>query len=223
MGLMRPFYEAGHYLAANDLSTEQQYRVQRLRRHRRYLHGSGVVCGLRVVPARDPSRPWAIVVCPGYALGPWGDEIDVPSASPLDVREYLWMQPVVSSTTAPPPIAYIGIRYREEVATLVPAGAAVCGCDDSASTPSRIRDGFQVSVLWQAPVQLPEPPSMCDDGVTPCPPCPTSPYVMLARLTLPGNESDAFTSAHIDNWSVRRFVQPTALLQAQLTACCCDE
>ena len=222
MGLMRPFYEAGHYLAASDLATEQQYRVQRLRRYRRHLHGFGVVCGLRVVPAKDPSRPWAVFVCPGYAVGPWGDEIDVPTAASLDVRDYLWMRPEVPSIAGPPPFAYVGVRYREEAATNVPAGAAVCGCDDSTSTPSRIRDGFQITVLWQAPEQLPGPPSLCDDAVTPCPPCPSSPYVMLARLTLPGDESDPITSGHIDNWSVRRFVHSTALLQAQLVACCCD-
>jgi hypothetical protein len=223
MGLMRPLYEAGHFLAASDLASEQQYRLQRLRRHRRYSHGHGVVCGLRVVPVGDTSRPWALIVCPGYAIGPWYDEIDAPSATSLDVRDYLWMKPIVPSATAPPPNAYVAIRYREDAVAPVPAGAAVCGCDDSTSAASRIRDAFQISVLWQAPEQLPEPPSICEDAATPCPPCPTRPWVYLARLTLPGDESDPITFGHIDNWSVRRFVHSTALLQAQITACCCGE
>jgi hypothetical protein len=222
MGLMRPFYEAGHYLAANDLATEQQYRVQRLRRHRRYLHGFGVVCGLQVVPAQDPSRPWAVLVCPGYALGPWGDEIHVPVATSLDVRDYLWMQPPAVSIAAQIRLAYVGIRYREEPLTPVRAGAAVCGCDDSTSTASRIRDGFQIHVLWGAPEPSPEPPTPCAAEVTPCPSCPKGAYVMLARLTLPAGESDPIRSQHIDNWSVRPLLSSTAMLQAQLTPCCCD-
>ena len=63
--LQRPRYAAGSSLAAHDLRTEQRYRLQRLRRHHRYLHGWGVICGLLVVPAGDPRRPWAVQVCPG--------------------------------------------------------------------------------------------------------------------------------------------------------------
>jgi hypothetical protein len=220
MGLKRPYYEAGHYLAANDLVAEQQYRAQRLRRHRRHLHGYGVVCGLQVVPAKDPSRPWAVFVCPGYALGPWGDEIDVAAATSIDIRDYLWMQPFVASTAVPTKVVHVAIRYREEAVTPVPAGGAVCGCDDSVSSPSRIRDGFQVSVLWAAPEPLSALPSLCADAVTPCTVCPTSPYVMLARIMLPAGESDLIRSDHIDN-SVRQLVSSTTLLQAQLIDCCC--
>jgi len=220
MGLKRPYYEAGHYLAANDLVAEQQYRVQRLRRHRRYLHRSGVVCGLHVVPAKDPSRPWAVFVCPGYALGPWGDEIDVAAATSLDIRDYLWMQPFVASTGVPTNVVHVAIRYCEEALTPVPAGAAVCGCDDSVESASRIRDGFQISVLWEAPEPSSALPSLCAAAMTPCPVCPTSPYVVLARITLPAGESDPIRSDHIDN-SVRQFASSTTLLQAQLIECCC--
>src|SRR3989442_1496490 len=85
--LQRPDYKSGIYLAAHDLLTEQRYRLQRSRRHDRYLHGWGVICGLLVVPATDPSRPWAVYVCPGYAIGPY-DEIEVQTPAAVDVREY---------------------------------------------------------------------------------------------------------------------------------------
>src|SRR5262245_38618945 len=91
--LKRPRFEVGDHLTASDLATERAYREWRLRRHNRHLHGWGVVCGLWVVPARDTSRPWGVFVCPGYALGPYGDEILVPDAWLIDVRDSLWSRP----------------------------------------------------------------------------------------------------------------------------------
>src|SRR5262245_44888837 len=88
--LMRPRCEPGDYLAAGDLGAEQDWRRQRFRRHNRHLHGWGIVCGLWVAPALDATRPWAVVVCPGYALGPYGDEIFVGCPARVDLREWVW-------------------------------------------------------------------------------------------------------------------------------------
>src|SRR5215831_10476138 len=104
--LKRPRFEVGDGLAAADLSAEQARRVQRFRRHNRHLHGWGIVCGLYVVPALDASRPWGLLVCPGYALGPYGDEILVLCAAGLDIREWIWSRPVGAG-----PLAYVAIRY----------------------------------------------------------------------------------------------------------------
>src|SRR5262245_47155972 len=109
--LARPDYAPGSYLGSRDLLAGQHYLHQRLRRHNRHLHGWGVVCGLRVVPARDPGRPWAVHVCPGYALGPYGDEIEVPAPVIVDLRDYLWTRPPQRRTVS---LAYLGIRSAEE-------------------------------------------------------------------------------------------------------------
>src|SRR5260370_37718456 len=90
--LKRRVYQEGNYFAHLDLYTEQRYLLQRLRRHNRYLHGWGVVCGLHVVPGNNPRRPWLVWVCLGYAIGPYSGEIKVEAAPAGDIVEYLWTQ-----------------------------------------------------------------------------------------------------------------------------------
>ena len=48
---------------------EQEYFRQKLRRHNRFMHGWGVVCGLAVEPAPTRESPWRVRVTDGYALG----------------------------------------------------------------------------------------------------------------------------------------------------------
>jgi uncharacterized protein DUF11 len=220
--LQRPSYEAGSYLAAHDLFTEQQYRLQRLRRHNRYLHGRGVICGLLVVAATDPRRPWAVQVCPGYAIGPYADEIEVQTPAAVDVRDYLWRRPHDAAGDLVR-LAYVGIRYAEQQVRPVPRQPPGCRCEETIYDPSRTQDGFPVDVLWQ----LPGPDGaagfdVCEQGLAPCPECPESPYVVLARISLPASEGDPITRDRIDN-SVWRQLFGTARLQEQLMACCCQE
>ena len=88
--LERPVYEPGTLLTERHLGADQKDLVRRLRNSNRYGHGSGVVCGLQVVPANDGTRPWAVLICPGYALGCCGDEITVPSRVLVDIADYVW-------------------------------------------------------------------------------------------------------------------------------------
>src|SRR5260370_31035668 len=62
--LARPDYHPGEYLRSDDMRVEQHYLQQRLRRHDRRLHGWGVICGMRLIPANDPTHPWGVCVCP---------------------------------------------------------------------------------------------------------------------------------------------------------------
>jgi len=216
--LERPDYAPRSTLAARDLLTEQRYRGQRLRRHNRHLHGWGVVCGLRVVPAGDPRRPWALLICPGYAIGPYGDEIEVSTPALLDIHDYLWRVP---QDVRKLDRAYVGIRYAERQTCPVPADPVACGCDETRYRPSRIQDGLQAGVLWQLPKRDDaEGFEMCEEGQVPCPDCSESPYVILARVTLPGSRYDPITSEDIV-WESRRQTEPTDVLQRQLIACCC--
>lgn len=196
--LPRPKYEGGAYLTTHDLLTEQQYRLQRLRRHNRYLHGWGVICGLRTASAQEAGRPWAVLICPGNAITCCGDIIEVCAPVLVDISDCLWARPMVGRR--PLPVAYIGIRYDEEYQRMAPINASSCGCDDPIYQPSRIQDSFRVDVLWE----LPEAPhadrfDLCEQSSAPCPECPDHHYVILARVNLPLSEHDPITNDHIQN------------------------
>jgi hypothetical protein len=68
--LTRPNFYTGQLLSVDDVRAEQVYQRERARLHNRLLHGWGVVDGL---DAR--SSGGQIVIGPGLALDPHGDEI----------------------------------------------------------------------------------------------------------------------------------------------------
>jgi hypothetical protein len=196
--LNRPAYEENGVLHSCDLKAAQRYLIQRMRRHNRHLHGWGVICGLQVVPGDDPLRPWSVRACPGYAVGPYGDEIVVVRSAAVDVRDFLWLRPVAGGL--PAPIAYVGIRYAECPERQMPKLTAHCQCDESVYVPTRIREGFEIDILWTAPVvTIREEFPICQRRLALCPECPADPHVFLARLTLPTDEGDPIEAQHINN------------------------
>jgi hypothetical protein len=216
--LERPEYQVDAYLSAPDLAAEQRYRLERLMHHNRYSHGAGVICGLQVLPAHIPAKPWAVRVCPGYALGCCGEEIEIRSAALLDIREYMWNRPSGFTRVAPPP--YVAVRRSERAHAPQPASTVGCGCDDTRFEASRIRDGYELNVLWKIDDKSKPRFDPCAPGTPPCPHCIGKAYVLLARVTLPANESESLSSAQIENLSRRR-IFTTAAAQRQLIECCC--
>jgi hypothetical protein len=195
----RARFETGTYLTAASLSLEQQYRLQRLRRHNRHLHGWGVVCGLLVVPAATGARPWAVGVCPGFGIGPYGDEIEVHERTQVDIAEFLWSRPAAPVGTAVPVWrAYVAVRYveREDALQAVPRRA--CGCNEPEYVATRVIDGYEAAVIWTPPLP-PLPLDICTPPGPSCPECPASPWVVLARVVLPQGASEPITAAMIDN------------------------
>ncbi len=76
--LKRVNYFAGQVLTAADLQTEQSYFRERMRLHNLNCHGSGIVSGLEVSITEGPAN--SIIVSPGTALDPLGNEINLFSA-----------------------------------------------------------------------------------------------------------------------------------------------
>jgi hypothetical protein len=83
--LERVRYFPRQLLTAEDLTEDQEYFKEKLRRHNWYLHGWGTVCGLEVIAAPTGDIPWRVSITPGYALGPWGDEIYVGEPVQIDL------------------------------------------------------------------------------------------------------------------------------------------
>jgi hypothetical protein len=81
--LERPRYFAGQLLTESELNDEQSYVLAKGRLHNRYLHGWGVVCGLQVA-CDDCDK---LVVTPGYAIDPCGNDIVLTRDESFDVLQ----------------------------------------------------------------------------------------------------------------------------------------
>jgi hypothetical protein len=142
-------------------------------------------------------------VCPGYAIGPYGDEIEVAAQVIIDIRDNLWLQPLADEGKLK--AAYLGLRYTEQMRRSIPATFPSCGCEETSYKPSRVRDDVRVDVLWH-----PQFPSavdrfdLCEQTSAPCPDCPDSPYILLACIKLPESESEPINSNDIDDWTYRK-------------------
>jgi hypothetical protein len=206
----RPNWQPGRYLTSAANALEQNYRLQKLRRHNRKMHGWGVLCGLWVVPAVDATHPWGIRICPGYAIGPYGDEIELPQSVQVNIEDFLWYKPDSAFGIAfIQQIAYVAVRYQNftDDLTLVPNLA--CQCTDPDYVPDRIGDGCQAGVIWPTstfthstdtatPQATTPTTAVCQPDSAPCPQCPDSPWVILAAIKLP-QRGIPITADMIDN------------------------
>ena len=186
---MRPNYQAGALLSARDLNDEQDYCRNRLRLHDRFVHGSGIVCGLRVYAAPERGHPWMVAICPGYAVAPCGDEIEVPTRVLVDIRDFHWSRPLVNGV--PARAAFVGMRYAGgEVSAAAYAGAG-CGCGCTSHTgesAGRLHDGCAIDIVWTFHPET-RTFDLCAGGPTPCPAPLNGAYVILAAVRLPVSES----------------------------------
>jgi hypothetical protein len=127
-----------------------------------------------------------------------GDEIEVVTPATVDVRDYLWRLP--PGDTGQGRLAYVGIRYLEQQEQPVPVTPGACGCEETIFEPSRIRDSYQIDILWETPpAGNDERVDLCSQQLAPCPQCPDNPFVFLAQITIPASEGDPISRDHIDN------------------------
>lgn len=211
---------ARQLLTPDDLIQEQEYMRAKMRRHNRFLHGWGVVCGCEVKPT---AQDWTVTVTPGYVLAPQGDEIMIENDLTVDLSQQDLDGNAVACGEMSDPwcatvridrkagdVVYIAVAYSECMARPVRVQPAGCGCDGSDCEYSRVRDGYVVRVLTQLPssyanMTFPgENPFDCpQQGVRECPTCPSDPWVILAAVQL---QAKTITDADIDNDSLRRYV-----------------
>jgi hypothetical protein len=235
--LERVNYFPRQLLTADDMTADQQYFIAKLRRHNRYLHGWGVVCGLAVTIAPTAKSPWMVQISPGYALGPYGDEIYVPNAVNLDLAQCgpgAATDPcspgtlLMTGTAKTGSLIYVAIRYEECFARPVQTLPGGCGCNSNSCEPSRISDSYEIDCLGTLPPSAqpdPQGPSLCDylsgRALVECPSCPTDPWIVLAQVQLPTATGSTLPQSNVDNSTFRRRLFSTAVIQEQVRLCCC--
>jgi hypothetical protein len=86
-GLQRVNYFTGLVLGADDFIAEQEYVRAGVHRRNRLLHGAGIVSGLGVTIERAGGSA-RVIIAPGFALNPRGEEIEMssPTALPLPAQ-----------------------------------------------------------------------------------------------------------------------------------------
>jgi hypothetical protein len=89
--LCRPRFFAGQLLTEDDLNRLERYIVDKNKLHNRYLHGWGVACGLEVKTSVCDSggSGGKVIVEPGYALSPCGNDIIVCRQEAVDICELI--------------------------------------------------------------------------------------------------------------------------------------
>ena len=163
--LDRVRYFSRQLITVDDMLAEQAYFREKLRRHNRYLHGWGVVCGCEVVAAPEKTHPWRVQICPGYVVTPMGDEIYIPPMGKIffdftagPSRDY---DPCEKAAPCLPAnkvkteneskTVFLAVCYTECHVRPMRIHPAGCGCDDAACEYSRVREGFEFIQLWDLP------------------------------------------------------------------------
>jgi hypothetical protein len=178
-------------VTAADLTQEQNYYRNKLRRHNRLLHGWGIVCGAVVSISDDNTSAAEAIVAPGYILGPYGDEIVIDRSITLDLDAYISSDCLDEPCNDDPQNGvqdlgnyYIAVKYAECMSKPVQVNTGVCGCDELQCEYSRIRDHYEFGLLTELPSTYdPMPAQVTDYCQESCPLCPGDPWVILAAVT----------------------------------------
>ena len=127
--LKRNSYVSERLLAQQDLKIEQNYFLEKLKRHNRFLHGFGVVEGLKL-----NRKGILIKVEPGVALDCAGNEIVVSDIVQADLPPGL-----PASATV-----YLCLRYTEK-----PTGTNIP--NDGSEARALVTEAFEIVILSDNP------------------------------------------------------------------------
>jgi hypothetical protein len=121
-------YFHGQILTADDFQTEQEYCLAKFRRHNRYMHGWGVVCGLEVSSIGSSE----VLVQPGLAIDCAGNEIYVDA-------------PVKMAIPQAGKVQFVVLQYEETQSAAVPVVSADMNTPEEEMAYSRIVEGFHLA------------------------------------------------------------------------------
>lgn len=168
MSFERPNYFAGHLLTDADLLLEQRYVREKRKLYHRSLHGSGVVCGLRLTC--DHHCAGSIFVGSGYAIDDCGNDLVLPEGQALDVVSLLIQKGLIVPEATPDPCYpqtpesecnfrqcfYITICYEENQVDFATPLVATCQTTSSECEPTRILETVSFDVVDALPGVQPD-------------------------------------------------------------------
>ncbi|MCP5103256.1 MAG: hypothetical protein GY950_07755 [bacterium] len=165
----RARYFHGMLLSERDFKEEQVYHNEKRKLLNRMLHGWGVVCGLKLIPADPPGT--RIVIQPGLALDCSGNEIYLDKSYQLEleafIRDCVLSDAPGSAQTQEQKCSengnsvngekkwFVVIRYAEIPTDPVPVYATGGGCEEKQCDYSRTREGFCIDLVREVD---------CDNG-----------------------------------------------------------
>lgn len=158
----RVHYVKGLVLGVDEFVQEELYQLEKHQMHNRTLHGYGTACGLDLSIKND-SEGWKVVVGPGIALNPAGQEIRVDEAqcALLNIWLHNHRQDVLDRlgspaiTTPPVPLSlYLVLCYRQCETDHVSIPSGPCHSLDKTSVASRIADDFTIALQFEPPTQI---------------------------------------------------------------------
>jgi hypothetical protein len=189
-------YYPRQLMTADDMSQEQHYWREKLRRHNRFMHGWGVVCGLGV--KQFGSDRYTITISNGYALSPSGDEIVVDEQLKVDLID-LWSEQNSPADPCTVPMGaaigkhipslptettlFLAIRHCEHLESPIQVSPSSCGCVEMQCEYARILDACQIAILTELPTLYKnESQGKAVSCVPNCPASPQDDWIVLADI-----------------------------------------
>ena len=147
-------YFDGKLLVSKDFTDEQDYGRGHRRLHNALLHGTGTVCGLKLVqhPA-DGCRNDFVVVQPGMALDCCGNEIIVPVQTGLNIAKMLTEDPDLAKALDGTKHLFIGIERCDVGTMLVPVLLPGCSAFNDGNY-GRIAERFKFVLSAKDPKKV---------------------------------------------------------------------
>ena len=136
----RNAYFYGKLLTVRDFQAEQQYFMGKERTAHRLLHGTGIVCGLKVHGATYKDDQLEIDLGEGYALDCCGHEIVVPT------RQKTKVEKMAPSETYSSRIYRLYLEYVEKTREPTPLPDTADTSVKENCAYGRIREGYKLTV-----------------------------------------------------------------------------
>jgi DNA-binding beta-propeller fold protein YncE len=156
--LARNHYFTGKLLVERDFTDEQRYFREKIRLHHQRLHGTGVVCGLKIHQHPNANcQDHLVVLHPGSAVDCCGHDILVAHEEVFDITTVPAVDALVQAKDTDAHALEFCLRWRECPTEEIPVLYDECGCDDTQCAPNRILESFALDVIVRPAGAAPPP------------------------------------------------------------------